>query len=614
MSHKIPETDHPQLLNPSQERAAKAPRNPLLIIAGAGTGKTLTLTHRLIHLIDSGATPESICGLTFTNKAAREILDRVLRYLPRQSLDTKHPFLGTFHSFGARILRAEHRLIPRSPHFVIFDDDDSLSILKKTIKSFNVAPKKLSPAALSQAISRIKNEIARAEDFAHLTHGDTEIITALYDAYEAALARNNALDFDDLISKVVRLFRAHPAVLEKYRAAYLHVLVDEYQDVNTMQYELIRLLAGEDVAARGSLSVVGDDHQMIYSWRGSSIDTFLRFDSHWPDAQTVVLDENYRSTGTILKAASAVIAQNTNQKPKTLWTKNGDGDLVKLLEAQSETQEAEWVARDVARLATNTPRESIGVLYRTNAQSRAIEQALIAHDIPYRIFGGVRFYERREIKDALAFLRYAWNPDDEISRGRLQKNLLKSRFFAVDALRRELPPSTTPETFLTLFVKRAEYFEYLSRNFPNAAERQENILSLIRFASEFQSTDAFLEQTALVQAHDEPRRAQDAERAQVALSTIHLAKGLEFDHVLLVGCAEGILPHARALEESRGIEEERRLMYVAMTRARQTLAISFYDLPSRFISEVPQELFLYRNLATGDTAFSDSEERYITLD
>jgi len=632
----MPESKSHSELNASQAHAASASLKPLLIVAGAGTGKTLTLTHRLVHLITSGAKPETICGLTFTNKAAKEMRERAARYLPELASGARGPFLGTFHAFGAKILRMEHRLVGRGINFLIYDSDDSLSLIKKTLKALGVPSKTISPSVASHAISHVKNGMHTLEDVAVFARNDMELMKTIYDAYEQALVRTNAFDFDDLIEKAVRMLRAHPERLKAYQNKYHHILVDEYQDVNAMQYELIRLLAGSTSSTPHSVSVVGDDHQMIYSWRGSNLNTFLHFDTHWPEAQTVILDQNYRSTGMILAAASAVIAQNERQKPKTLWTENEEGELIRLTEARNENEEAEWIAweihtmthndnNDIKKMApSNNDPAIIGhrhdqgyvpttaVLYRTNAQSRAIEQALIVRNIPYHIFGGVRFYDRREVKDALAFLKYAWNPQDELSRERLQKNLLKSRFLALEDARNTISESTTPEKALAEFIRATSYFEYLVAHFPNAEERKENIFSLMRFAREFDSLGTFLERASLLEAHEEPQRATG--NASVILSSIHLAKGLEFTRVFLAGCSEGLLPHARSFEERAGLEEERRLMYVAMTRARKWLALSFYDLPSRFISEIPQELFVFKSLASSTRVFSDDEERYITLD
>ncbi|MEY4731498.1 MAG: hypothetical protein RL681_444, partial [Candidatus Parcubacteria bacterium] len=426
----------------------------------------------------------------------------------------------------------------------------------------------------------------------------------LFPIYEDALREQNAFDFDDLLDKTAELLEKHPDVLNKYRERFSHILVDEYQDVNNRQYDLVRLLAGE----HKRLSVVGDDQQTIYSWRGSNLDIFLGFERDWPGARTSILDQNYRSTSTIIDAASAVIANNQKQKPKKLWTKNPAGEPILLIEAADEEHEAAWITDQIARTEKGG---STAVLYRTNAQSRPVEQALIARNIPYRIYGGLKFYERREVKDIVAAVRWAVNQKDAVSRERLEKAPGKTAFreFAAqvgDATKR------LPAELIGIFLDSTDYMGYLRRNTTNFSERQENIAELLRFAGEFDDTTAFLEQVALVQSTDDAKK--DDRNARVALMTVHLAKGLEFDRVFIAGCAEGLLPHNRSMGSDDELEEERRLMYVAMTRARKNLAISFYDIPSRFISEIPQELFEYRSLVSDEQQFSDSEERYITLD
>ncbi|MEK7076690.1 MAG: UvrD-helicase domain-containing protein, partial [Patescibacteria group bacterium] len=381
------------------------------------------------------------------------------------------------------MLRAEHRFLDRSPRFVIFDDDDSFSLVKKIHKSRAIAAKTISPSFLADVISKIKNGMLNAQDLREDDASRAEIALDVFREYEDALKRNNAFDFDDLIQKMVLLFAEHPEALAKYARKYPHVLVDEYQDVNHMQYELVKILTRGQKENGGSLSVVGDDQQMIYSWRGSHIDIFLNFENDWPGARTVLLEENYRSTAHIITAASAVVGNNLRQKPKTLWTKNAEGESIRVLEAGSEEEEAEWIAGQIAKCIVQRagdlpfalcPSPSIAILYRTNAQSRAIEQALLAREIPYRIFGGIRFYERKEIKDAVAAIRYAWNPKDELAAERLEKTFRKSGFSGLQA---RLAPHANlpPAELIGHFLEATGYFRYLEKNFRNPAERQENI-------------------------------------------------------------------------------------------------------------------------------------------
>ncbi|HUC31706.1 MAG TPA: UvrD-helicase domain-containing protein [Candidatus Paceibacterota bacterium] len=603
-------------LNPAQDAAVHAPGVPLLIVAGAGTGKTKTLTSRIIHLIEAGTPPERICAITFTNKAAKEMAKRVNR---------TGPFLGTFHSLGAKILRKECRLAGRDPNFAIFDDHDSFDLIKKAVKA--VLPpkkddeddgilakknKKDTPVYFAKKISELKN-LGKLLPEARPSVEKEAQVRRVFEKYEAALERNNAFDFDDLIEKTVMILSTHPDVLKKYQRMFDAILVDEYQDINPKQYELVSLLAGE----HRNLSVVGDDEQTIYSWRYADIKTFLNFDKEWKGASVYFLEENYRSTGTIIRAAAAVAKNNRFRTPKNLWTQNPDGDRIVLFEAWGENEEAEWIAMQIYSLRAKNKNADIGILYRTNAQSRAIEQALIRNNIPYRIFGGLKFYERREIKDAVSALRYISNAKDEPARERLEKNLTKRRFAEFKNKVAELQDPTrggvaseiasagkiAPLAALKLFLETFGYFEYLESNFINSDEREENIAELIAFATDFDSLDELLERLSLLQAADEIGN-KPVDGREVNLMTIHLAKGLEFDSVFIAGVAEGLLPHGRSLDDENALEEERRLMYVAMTRARKNLYLSFYGIASRFIGEIPEDCI---TLAAGDESEDSSD-------
>jgi DNA helicase-2/ATP-dependent DNA helicase PcrA len=613
-------------LNSAQDAAVHAPGIPLLIVAGAGTGKTKTLTSRIIHLIETGTPPERICAITFTNKAAKEMAKRVNR---------TGPFLGTFHSLGAKILRKECRLAGRDPNFAIFDDHDSFDLVKKAVKAI-LPPKKEdeddgilakkknkkdTPVYFAKKISELKN-LGKLLPEARPSAEKEAQIRRVFEKYEAALERNNAFDFDDLIEKTVLILKTHPEVLKKYQRMFDAILVDEYQDINPKQYELVSLLAEE----HRNLSVVGDDEQTIYSWRYADIKTFLNFDREWKGASVHFLEENYRSTGIIIRAAAAVAKNNRFRTPKNLWTKNPDGDRIVLFEAWGENEEAEWIAGRIQTLRARDKNADIGILYRTNAQSRAIEQAFIRNNIPYRIFGGLKFYERREIKDAVSALRYISNAKDEPARERLEKNLTKRRFAEFknkvaelqDPARRNgaaaagasgvsAAPAIAPLTALKLFLETFGYFEYLESNFLNSDEREENIAELITFATDFASLDELLERLSLLQAADEiGKRPVDGREAN--LMTIHLAKGLEFDSVFIAGVAEGLLPHGRSLDDENALEEERRLMYVAMTRARKNLSISFYGIPSRFINEIPEDCIAL--IASDGSTKNPSESDY----
>lgn len=565
------QVDEKVSLSDPQREAVEYTGGPLLIAAGAGSGKTRTLTQRLIQMIKSGTKPGKILAITFTNKAADEMKKRIYRDLGERT-PAEMPFVGTFHSFCARILRKEARLLGRTPSYVIFDSDDSKKVIRKVLKSID-HKETMTPAKTGREISRIKNNLLEVGDL-------EEPIKTIYEAYESELKRQNAFDFDDLIEKVVRLLGENPAVLNKYQTKYSHVLVDEYQDINTSQYELIRLLCQK----HKNITVVGDDQQSIYGFRWSDFTNFLNFEKDWPEAKVIKLGENYRSTGNIVKAAASVIKKNKLQRPKELWTSNAEGDPVKVVGAKDADEEATIIVGTIMKRGRRT---ETAIMYRTNAQSRAIEQALNFNSIPYDIYGGIRFYERREIKDIVAALRFAMNPKDELSKDRIEKTFRKK---IREELIENLPKHAGKLDILELLgyiLKTTDYFEYLSAHFKNSEERAENVAELIKFASSFSSLPEFVERITLLQATD--RTSEDEEKS-VRLMTIHLAKGLEFDDVYIAGASEGLLPHQRSLLAADELEEERRLAYVAMTRARHRLHISFYDFASRFLYEIPPEL------------------------
>lgn len=610
-------------LNKDQRRAVEAPPGPILIIAGAGTGKTKTLTNRVISLIKNGVPPEKICVLTFTNKAAKEILERVANSLS-QSVNReafsdqrfaigKMPFTGTFHSFGARILHEEANLLGRKNNFVIFDSQDSFQLIKKIAKKFLFRLKRKSeqaeaikPAVFQEKITAVKNGMIGLDKLRGSPKLVDNLSAEIFDEYEEGLKENNAFDFDDLIQKVVEVFKKHPITLQKYQCRIEHFLVDEYQDINNVQYEMVKLLASE----KRNLSVVGDHNQTIYSWRGSNLEIFLNFENDWENAMMVFLGENYRSTKNIIEAASGLIKNNTI-KPKrlkedSLFTNNERGELVNIIEAETEEEEAFRITEEIVNLKRDDD-SRIAILYRLNAQSRALEQALIEHDIPYQIFGGLKFYERLEIKDILAALRSFFNPSDSLSKERLEKNLGKRRTETIlDALRSAT--GQKPAQLIDIFLQSADYFEHIERTLSNPNERKENIAELIVFATGFEEVGQFLERVTLLQATDNVKKEEKFSSRYVQLMTVHMAKGLEFDTVFVAGVNEGILPHHRSLGEITELEEERRLAYVAMTRAKKKLYLSFYNIPSRFLGEIPPELTIFK----GERALND-EERWIDI-
>ncbi len=602
-----------QDLNFRQKEAADCLSGPLLIAAGAGSGKTRVLTRRLLNLIKSGASPSSIVAITFTNKAAKEMADRLARDLGeiRNSGDT--PFIGTFHSFGARLLKNEAALAGRRPNFSIFDEGDSLKLIRNICKNFKEG---LKPPAVRAKISRLKNElISPEENEKNRGEGDfDEATAAVFSRYEEGLRLNNAFDFDDLIGKAVLILRENPDVLRKYRERFRHILIDEYQDINAAQYLLVRLLAAE----HQNVCAVGDDQQSIYGFRGSDFRNFLNFERDWQNAKIVLLEENFRSTKTILRAANEVIKNNKLQKPKNLWTGNRAGEPVEIFQCASRSGEAELIAAEIKNIFVQKDAGETAVLYRTNAQSRAIEQALIDGEIPYEIFGGLEFYERKEIKDVVAALRVAFNAADAVSAERLRKVFGKRRGKELTAALMAFGANhwdssaggTAPAAAVEFFLKKSDYFKRLESDFDNFSERAENVRELVAFAGHFENLGDFLERVTLLQAHDKVNRKGANRPAAVKLMTIHLSKGLEFDNVFVAGFEEGLLPHERSTGAANEVEEERRLVYVSLTRARRRVFLTFAETPSRFLFEIPEEITRFRD-AAGRECDLDDEMIYI---
>ena len=593
-------------MNDRQAEAAYHKGGPLLIAAGAGSGKTHTLTERLHYLLNDLKVPSArILAITFTNKAAEE--------MKKRAGAPKELFIGTFHSFGARLLRAEARRLGRSVGFTIFDEDDTGSLLKKIGKNRNLPKETCGPAVLSRLMGKVKSEFMSPELAAKGMRAlDPDTARACYEDYENLLKENNAFDFDDLIEKPVQLFRTHKDVLTAYQNKYDHVLIDEYQDINAAQYELVRCLAG----GHGNLSVVGDDAQSIYAFRGADFRNFLNFERDWPNAKIVMLEENYRSTPLILEAANDVISHNKTQRKKSLWTKNAQGEKIQVYAAENEYAEAEWIVKSaMSGLRKGRSLESMAVIYRTNAQSRPIEQALISAGVPYCMCGGIRFYERKEIKDIVAGLRLAANPSDSVSAERLDKNFSKGKSrLLIDALPKM--GSAAPSEIIDYFISNTNYLDYLKNNYKNSQERIENVQGLLTFARDFAKDGlaTFLEQATLAQSHDNP-----SGKTGINLMSIHMSKGLEFETVFVAGVGEGILPHHRAFSSGGEMEEERRLMYVAITRAAKNLYMSFANVPSRFLYEISGNLVEFANTkASANRAtrhgMPDEEEMWLDYD
>ena len=612
-------------LNPEQHAAATHESGPLLIVAGAGSGKTKTLSSRIAHLIHSGIPSDRILAITFTNKAAKEMRERAAKFLS-YSPDLKPSFIGTFHSWGVKFLKEEGRALGRREYFSIFDDDDTLRVIKEICKSLDLDKEQYNPLMFRSRISAIKNELRNASDFLETGAHMDDIIYKIFECYEAALTKNNAFDFDDLVEKPVRIFMKFPEVLAKHQNRYDHILVDEYQDVNTSQYQLVKFLAKK----HQNLSVVGDDAQSIYKFRGSDFRNFLRYDSDWPEAKVIKLEENYRSTGNILAAATGIIKNNKMQRPKVLWTKKHTGEPITITGVPGADDEAYYIISQISQIFVKDKKAEIAILYRTNAQSRPIEQSLLQNAIPYNIYGGLKFYERMEVKDVLCALQYAANSENALVAQRIRKNFGKKEG---DFLLLHMPRLGREKKIVELidfFLENTKYLEYLEKNYKNYLERIENINELIAFAGTFNDAGlpAFLEQVSLVSSLDAPNGGTQTEdesrqtggRRQntsiVNLMTVHSAKGLEFNYVFLAGCNEGLMPHERSYGRSDEIEEERRLMYVATTRAREKLFITFYNTPSRFLYEIPSEITVFKNnsITPRERLSSFEDEDFISYD
>jgi DNA helicase-2/ATP-dependent DNA helicase PcrA len=671
-------------LNEPQRAAVQHEGRPLLIVAGAGSGKTRVLTHRIAYLLAArGAHPREIIAITFTNKAAGEMKERVAALVgPR----ARQMWVSTFHSACVRILRAEHEAAGLKSTFSIYDADDSRRLMQFVARELDLDPKRYPPRSLAAQVSNLKNELLDPDAFAATAKGPGErAVAEAYALYQRRLREAQALDFDDLIMATVHLFQSHPDIAEAYRRRFRHVLVDEYQDTNHAQYMLIKELVGPSGGdpAPAELAVVGDADQSIYAFRGATIRNILEFERDFPDSRTILLEQNYRSTQTILNAANAVIDRNTSRKPKRLWSEQGAGEQIVGYVADTEHAEADWVAREIVRLGrTGEVRAGdVAVFYRTNAQSRVFEEVFIRVGLPYKVVGGVRFYERREVRDALAYLRAVANPDDTVSIRRILNTprrgigdraeatvealATRERISFAAALRRaeEAPGISTraanairdfvalldevremgvvapPEEQLETLLRRSGYLDELSESVdPQDVGRVENLQELISVAREYteraeaQAAAAgiepdgaapvatlagFLEQVALVADADEVPADDPEHQGVVTLMTLHTAKGLEFPVVFLTGLEEGVFPHMRSLSDGHELEEERRLAYVGVTRARRRLYLSRavtrsgwgqpqYNSPSRFLGEMPDELVDWERTEAAYTSWSGS--------
>ena len=577
-------------LNPQQQKAVAFSEGPLLILAGAGSGKTKVLTHRVAYLVrNKNVRPENILLLTFTNKAAGEMMKRIMGLLGAEF----RGYGGTFHSFCAKILRKYAGWARLDPNFVIFDEADQLDTVKQAMVAVGVDIKSVRPGSVLGAISGAKNELITPAEYAGFARVNfSQTVARVYLAYQQLLRRYKALDFDDLLVETVRLLQIEPEVREKLEENFKFILVDEYQDTNKAQYEITKVLSKK----HGNLTVVGDAAQAIYSWRGANYRNLLYLKQDFPTLTTLNLEQNYRSTQIILSAANEVVSKNKNHPILNLWTDRGGGEKVTFYEAESEYDEAQFV---IGQIAT-TKYSEFAVLYRTNAQSRVLEEAFLHSGIPYSLVGGVRFYERKEIKDVIAYLRLVLNPEDEISRKRAEK-LGKGRLQKFTNSNLQFSNKLTLD-ILDEVLKITGYLEQFDEMNEEDAARLENIKELRSVAQEFPKLPELLEQIALTEkeASRSQRLASSGEGA-VTLMTLHAAKGLEFKRVFMVGMEEGLFPHSRSLMDPEQMEEERRLCYVGMTRAMDNLYLTYArrrlyfgsrsnNPVSRFLADIPEEL------------------------
>jgi DNA helicase II / ATP-dependent DNA helicase PcrA len=654
-------------LNPQQKIAVEHTEGPLLVFAGAGSGKTKVITNRIAYLItQKGVSPENILAVTFTKKAAGEMQERVLGILKDLAIKTPTPpLIGTFHSVGAQFLRHNAKRVDMTPNFSIYDSDDSENLLKEVMIEQNIDIKQIKPKSISYFISTAKNNLVSPDKFSNYYGGFLEDIAAdIYPVYQKQLRSQNAVDFDDLLYLTVKLLSENKEVLERYQEMYRYLLIDEYQDTNNAQYMFAKLLSDK----YKNLCVVGDDDQGIYAWRGADIKNIQSFENDFENVKVVKLEQNYRSTANVINAAVSVIKQNNYRVDKGLWTEKGSGESISIYQALDQNDESQYVMDEIENLkAKGIALSNIAVLYRTNYQSRAVEEALLKRGLPYRLVGGYRFYERKEIKDILSYLRFIYNLKDELSLSRIlnvpnrkvgpksvtklheiarsckcsigevlvasyevltgseyslnisatvyqsiEKNIEEiSKFSSLVNLFGFIYIDSKGNNVLTIIdtiLSKTRYVEWMDDGSEAAEYRKENIEELKNVASSYakahgsNSLDVFLQEINLIE--QEQDKNQDGSGNYINLMTMHSSKGLEFEYVFIVGMEEGILPHSRSFTDENGLEEERRLAYVGITRAREKLYLTFADkrlgregyntqIPSRFLGEIPQDICEY---------------------
>ncbi len=620
--------NHLESLNDKQKEAVLYTEGPLLIVAGAGAGKTKTITHRIIHLIHQGIDPSQILAVTFTNKAAKEMRDRVISLLndPAHGQNTL-PFISTFHSLGVYIIKENAHLIGLTKHFAIADEHDALVIIKDIMKERDIDPKQYEPRKIKSIISKSKGDFITSETFSqNVNSGIQSIVAVIWRDYERKLKEERALDFDDLLLQTVLILKKYPEVKNSYQAKWKYIHIDEYQDTNEVQYELTKLLVNKDE----NICVVGDTDQNIYSWRGANIKNMLHFEKDFPNAKVIMLEQNYRSTKNIISAANNVIKKNQYRVDKTLFTENVEGESIDIYEAYDEVVEGEFVSEKIDELLQNgIDPEEIAVLYRANFQSRVIEEALLGRQVPYQVLG-VKFFERREIKDILSYIRASYNKEslsdikriiNTPARGIGKVTLTKlfagnfselpkamqekiNKFYILLDKIREYTDSHTPSESIKFVIKESGLEAELSKGPSDDLERLENMRELVTLATKYdtmaqgEGVEKLLEDASLASDQDTLMHKSKG----VRLMTVHASKGLEFKYVFITGLEQDLFPHTRMDGKSKeDREEERRLFYVALTRARQKLYLSYASLrtifgnrqvntPSEFIYDIPEHL------------------------
>jgi len=609
-------------LNPDQQQAVKTTEGPVLILAGAGSGKTRVLTYRVAYLIsEKKIPPENILVLTFTNKASGEMVERIKKLIG--NVPTQ-PMMGTFHSFCAKILRREGKVLGLPPGFAIYDESDALDAIKEAMGNLNIPIQKTSPSAVRNTISGAKNELISSLEYPKYARGFfQEQVAKIYLEYQKILERNHALDFDDLLLKVIQLFQTEPTILTRYQIQFRYILIDEYQDTNSAQYLISKYLANR----HKNICVVGDASQSIYSFRGADFRNIVNFEKDYPNVKIFNLEQNYRSTQNILDAAHSVISKNKSHPILKLWTQKDGGEKIEVVEVRNEIEEALFILSQIKK-----PLSDYAILYRTNAQSRSLEEQFLKSGIPYRLVGGVSFYARKEIKDVLAYLRLMQNPDDSVSKKRAEK-IGKGRLAKLMELYAELTSSVIPAEagihtnniygspiesgmtgystleLLDKILQKTGYLAYLDDGTDEGKNRVENVKELRSVAEEFPNLVEFLENVALVENGYDRKEVGEA----VTLMTLHSAKGLEFPIIFMIGMEEGLFPHSRSMLDVRELEEERRLCYVGITRAKDKLYLTYTrqrlyfgtrsnNLVSRFLSDIPEHLI------SSNATFKDSDQ------